>query len=151
MKKLLSIAFLLIVPLFIVKAEETKSTMDLLTGHTWKLYENYSTSYDAYYQFTRDKIIIITVIDDKKIINEYWYYLSDTNEGPFDNSKMGKSVNGKHIYFYDPEYNMSTTMEIIELSEEKLVYLNRRNVREGVTPRPDIDYTIYYSTDDKID
>ncbi|MCD7963899.1 MAG: hypothetical protein LUF90_10240 [Rikenellaceae bacterium] len=150
MKKLLSIAFLLIVPLFIVKAEETKSTMDLLTGQTWKLYNSYSR-YNVYQLFTRDKVIDITVTDNRNIKKEYWYYLSDTDEGPFDNSKMGKSVNGKHIYLYDPEDGWSTTMEIIELSEEKFVYLNIINVREGVTPRPDIDYTIYYSTDDKID
>ncbi|MCC8089566.1 MAG: hypothetical protein LIO79_09965 [Rikenellaceae bacterium] len=146
--KLLLFGLLLIIPQHLLKAQEKKSTIDLLTAHVWESSENANIpEYDRYRQFTREKMKTTVVLEDRTVTAESYYYLTDSRDERFDMDKVGKCENGKYIYFYNPDSDMANLLLIYELTDEKLNYITIQEVffteNNGHDIR-EIAYNVYY-------
>ena len=117
-----------------LSAKEPKTTMKLLTAHTW-IWEVPSTSYSSEEFIGRFNIYNNnTFTSTTRYLGlspsnyTMYYYLSDVPEYKFDESKIGKVQNGKYIIrvnLKNPE--LVNLAEIIELTDKILKVKAIRN------------------------
>ena len=121
-------------------AKEPKTTMELLTSHTW-IWEATPAHYESgefigsYYIFD-NKTLMSSVrnVGVAPFDYETYYYLSDELEYKFDESKVGKVQNGKYVICaYVKNTEILVLYEIVELTDKvlKIKVLNASAGKRG--------------------
>jgi len=123
-----------------LSAKEPKTTMELLTAHTW-IWEATPAHYESgefigWFYILDNKTFSSSVRDigSKPFNDIMYYYLSDKLEYKFDERKVGKVQNGKYVICA----NMKNTeilvlYEIVELTDKvlKIKVLNASAGKRG--------------------
>jgi hypothetical protein len=108
------------------RAENEKTTMQILTSVTWGTGKEYRASdgtvHWSFRRFDYENEYIGYILDDDgsyraTIIRPY--YLSDTPDEKFDESKVGKAQDGKYIIVKWTE-KFTSVNELIEVSSEQM-------------------------------
>jgi len=103
---------------------QEKSVQEQLMSKEWMLDATETRSYDIALDFAEKELLLFIIIRGERSSTSVPYYLSDSIETQFDNSKVGKRTNGKYIvYSYSGEKNDSFFIEeILELTDNLLKY-----------------------------
>ena len=134
-----------------IYAQQTKSTMDLLTLREWKI--TYEVNKDYYiestYTYTTTEFIDKskgTGVDEVEL--RLKYYLSDKAETVFDSSKVGKIPNGNYIIM-ENEFSNISIRKIVKISDLELEIIPVTRVNSQSTTRSSKDEkTFIFQTKD---
>ena len=98
-------------------------TQQYLMSHKWypDIYakDDPETSFISYTSTQKIDSVFIEGRGVKLYISDY--YLSETKDEYFDNTKVGKSVSGKYLITEIGMDNLAYAMEVVSMSEEKMV------------------------------
>ena len=107
-------------------------TQEYLMSHKWypDIYakDDPETSFISYTSTQKIDSVFIEGRGVKLYISDY--YLSETKDEYFDNTKVGKSVSGKYLITEIGMDNLAYAMEVVSMSEEKMVL---RHLTESFT------------------
>ena len=122
--------FLLIAMLTVVissVAAQEKTTLDKLAGKEWFFVRHDNEVCGEIYSIA-GMVKYFYESNASRNYHEGFFYLSDSIDSVFDESKIGKAVNGKYIVYpltgvdkNGNEYKSASVCEILELTDNKLV------------------------------
>ncbi|WP_301004367.1 hypothetical protein [uncultured Bacteroides sp.] len=96
-----------------------KTIQELLMSTHWESQNFWDESESGYVKLAEKTRTYVENINGSKDSINYVYYLSDTPDTSFDETKVGKSINGEYIIENGGKYVFVT--KIVELSPSKLV------------------------------
>lgn len=119
--KVLFIVLLIILSPMSLFSQKKLTTKELLMSTHWEPQDFWDEGESGYVKFAEKTRAYVENINGLKDSVNYVYYLSDTPDTSFDETKVGKSVNGEYIIENGGKYVFVT--KIVELSSSKLVVI----------------------------
>jgi len=115
-----------------VYSQDTLSVMDKLMATTWKVQTTPDgapdNNYLALVKYTETNKARTISYDDKSYTADIGdYYLNDSFDTQFDDSRVGKIFNGKYIITKNKKNSSISVFEIIKLDESELILKNLTN------------------------